>query len=247
MLQDLALAVELQALDRKIASLEKEIATLPVHIAEIEKKLDLHKRRLEAGRAAHAANLSDRKKLEGEIQIHEQKTSKLKGQMLDAKTNEQYRAFQNEIDWCGKEIRKLEDRILELMEQSEPLEKNIKIADANLKVEQRQVDAEKKSAQERTSADQAVLAEANTQRAAIVARMDPKLYPRYEYIRKKNKGVAVADATDGRCDACMISLRPQFYQDLKAGQEVLFCELCGRILTYNPAVSFENNIAPSLK
>jgi hypothetical protein len=35
MLQDLALALRLQVLDRRIVSLESEIATLPKHIAEI--------------------------------------------------------------------------------------------------------------------------------------------------------------------------------------------------------------------
>lgn len=246
MLQDLALVVELQALDHKIASLEKEVAALPIHIAHIEKKLESHKRHLEASRAALIANASDRKKHEAEIQIHEQKISKLKSQMLDAKTNEQYRAFQNEINWCEKEIRKQEDRIIELMEQSEPLDKTIKTADASLKVEQKHVDAEKHTALVRSAADQTALAELRTTRAGIVAKVNPKLYTRYEIIRKKNKGIAIADATDGRCDGCMISLRPQFFQDLKTGQEVMFCELCGRILTYNPAISFENNIAPSL-
>ena len=55
--------------------------------------------------------------------------------MLEAKTNEIYRAFQNEIEFCQKEIRKPEDRILELMGESEPLEKNVKTAEAALKRE----------------------------------------------------------------------------------------------------------------
>ena len=42
------------------------------------------------------------------------------------------RAFQNEIDFCQKEIRKSEDRILELMGESEPLDKNVKAAEAAL-------------------------------------------------------------------------------------------------------------------
>src|SRR5947209_19781068 len=104
MLQDLALALRLQALDRKIAGLENEIATLPKHIAEIEKRLEAHTRRLEADRAALSANQRERKKLEGDVQVHEQKISKLKTQMLEAKTNEQYRAFQNEIAYAEGEI-----------------------------------------------------------------------------------------------------------------------------------------------
>src|SRR3569833_1224153 len=123
MLQDLALALRLQALDRKIAGLEKEISALPKHIAEIEKKLEVHSRKLERDRAALTVNQRDRKNLEGEIQLHQQKISKLRDQTLQAKTNEQYRAFQNEISFCENEIRKSEDRILDLLGTAEPLER----------------------------------------------------------------------------------------------------------------------------
>src|SRR5215467_1626180 len=119
---DTHLVIQLQSLDQKIAALEKEVAALPKHIAQIEKALDSHLRRLEADRAALTANQKDRKKLEGDIQVHQQKISKLKDQMLGVKTNEQYRAFQNEISYCEQEIRKSEDRILDFMSESEPLE-----------------------------------------------------------------------------------------------------------------------------
>ncbi len=245
MKQDLALAVELQALDRKIASFEKEIAALPVHIAEIERKLEAHKRRLELDKAALAANLGDRKKFEADILVHDQKVSKLKTQMLDAKTNDQYRAFQNEITFGETEIRKAEDKIIELMEQAEALDKNVSTADAALRVEQQHVDGEKKVAQDRTATDQKAVAEAKAQRQAIVARIDPKLYTRYEIVKKKTRGTAIATVVDERCDGCMIQLRPQYFQDLKAGEGFQLCETCGRILIYNPPVSFENDIAPA--
>jgi hypothetical protein len=35
-------------------------------------------------------------------------------------------------------------------------------------------------------------------------------------------------------------LRPQFFQDLKRGDEVMACESCQRILFYNPPVKFED-------
>src|SRR5579862_1081117 len=119
---DAPLVSRLQSLDQRIAALEKEIATLPKHIALIEKTLESHVRRLEADRSALAANQKERKKHEGDIQVHQQKISKLRDQMLGAKTNEQYRAFQHEIEYIEKEIRTAEDRILELMTESERLE-----------------------------------------------------------------------------------------------------------------------------
>src|SRR5215831_11435829 len=151
---DTHLVIQLQSIDQRIAALDKEVAALPKHIAAIEKTLESHIRRLDADKAAQAANQKDRKKLEGDIQMHEQKISKLKDQMLSVKTNEQYRAFQNEIEFIQKEIRKCEDRILELMTDSEALDGNVKKADAALKEEQKVVEGEKSQARERTAADQ---------------------------------------------------------------------------------------------
>src|SRR6266446_1026099 len=161
---DTHLVIQLQSLDQRIAALDKEVAALPKHIATIEKTLESHLRKLEADRAALAANQKDRKKLEGDVQVHQQKVSKLKDQMLGAKTNEQYRAFQHEIDFIDKEIRTAEDRILELMSESEPLEQNVKRAEAALKEEKQSVEREKVSARERTAADQAAIAELRTER-----------------------------------------------------------------------------------
>src|SRR5579863_1908601 len=130
MTDEIAQVTRLQSLDLRIAELEREVATLPKHIAQIEKALDSHLRRLEADRAALVANQKDRKLLEDDIKVHQQKISKLRDQTLQAKTNEQYRAFQNEIDFAAREIRKCEDRILDLMGQSEPLDANVKKAEA---------------------------------------------------------------------------------------------------------------------
>lgn len=243
---DLKLVIHLQDLDTQIAELQREISALPRHIADIEKTLESHTRKWEADKAALSANLRERKNLEGEIQMQEQKISRLKDQMMQAKTNEQYRAFQKEIEYCEQEIRKNEDRILGLMEESEPLEANVKKAEAALKEERERVEQEKQAARERADRDRAALAELNRQRDGLVRELTPAVYSAYEKIRAKRKGVAVAEAVDGRCSACHIALRPQFFQDLRVCQQgVMFCESCGRILFYNPPVSFEDIAAAS--
>ena len=242
MQQDLALALRLQAVDRKLAVLKHEIAALPKHIAEIERKLEAHTRKLEADRAALTANQRDRKKLEGDIQDRQQKISKLRDQTLLAKTNEQYKAFENEIAFAEGEIHKAEDRILDLMEQSEPLDANVKRADIELKTQREEVESEKKRAREKTEADQRALAEANSERDSIARSMSPKILKEYDRIRKKTKGTVIAEATEGHCDACHISLRPQFFQDLRKGDKIMMCESCGRMLVYNPVVDVSGEL-----
>ncbi|MBZ5579103.1 MAG: hypothetical protein LAP40_21280 [Acidobacteriia bacterium] len=240
MLTDLKLVVRLQEIDLRLADLSREITALPKHIAEIEKKLGSHERKLEADRAALAGNQKERKQCEAEIQIQEQKISKLKDQMLQAKTNEQYRAFQHEIEFCEKEIRKSEDRILELMSESEPLDKNVKAAEAALKAERAQVESEKQEARARTAVDEKAAAELQQERAGMVAQIAPPHYQLYEKARKARRGIGVAEAVAGRCSACQMALRPQFAQELKRGDKVMSCESCQRILYYNPPQSFED-------
>jgi predicted nucleic acid-binding Zn-ribbon protein len=238
---DVHLVIQLQSLDQKIGALDKEVAALPKHIAVIEKTLDSHLRKLEADKAALSANQKDRKKLDGDIQAHQQKISKLRDQMLGAKTNEQYRAFQHEIEYIEKEIRQAEDRILELMSESESLDQNVKKADAALKEEKQTVEAEKSRARERTATDQKWLDQLREERKQLVAKMPREALSAYDRILKKWRGgVVVAEAVAGRCSACQILLRPQYLQDLKKAGELMFCESCGRILYYNPPVSFED-------
>jgi len=240
MLPDVKLAVRLQDIDNRVAELTREISSLPKHIAEIAKKLESHERKLEADRAALAANQKDRKRLEGEIQVQQQKISKLKDQMLGAKTNDQYRAFQHEIEYCEKEIRTSEDRILDLMSESEPLERNVKTAEGALKQEKAQVEAEKQETRERTAGDQAELDKLEAERKSITERMAPNVLKAYERVRKLRRGIAVAEAVEGRCSQCHMAMRLQFFQDLKHSDQVMHCESCSRILYYNPPETFEN-------
>jgi uncharacterized protein len=239
---ELETILRVQTLDLRIAEFEKEIAALPRHIAEIEKALEVHNRRLEADRAALAANQRDRKRIEDDNKVQEQKISKLRDQMMQAKTNEQYRAFQHEIDYCQNEIRKGEDRILDLMSEAEALEGNVKRAETSLRKEREDVEREKSRARDRSAEDERFLREAKTERAELFGRLSDRVKKAYDRIRKKWKGVAVADATDGRCSACNISLRPQYYQDLKTSDQLMLCESCGRILYYKPPVNLEHEM-----
>lgn len=238
---DLRLAIQLQDLDTRITELQHEIASLPRHIAAIEKTLEAHLRKVEADRAALAANQRERKKLEGDIQAQEARVSSLRNQMLTAKTNEQYGAFKNEIEFCQQEIRKFEDRILERMTESETLDAHLKVAEASLAEEKRHVESEKAAARESTQKTQAELTALQKKRAEIAAGMSKPAYTNYERIRKGRRGIAVAEVADGRCTACNMTVRLQFLQDLRLSEKMMTCESCGRILYCNQPVEVDEH------
>lgn len=237
-LRDLELIVQLQGLDLRASELRKEIATLPKEIALIEKALESHQRKLDADRAVLAGNQKERRQLDGEVQTHQQKISKLRDQMSGAKTNEQFRAFQNEIAFVEQQIKKCEDRALELMLESEALDQNLKATEASLKQQREKVEKRKAEARERTQAAQAHLATLMAERTEVCAGLTPASLGLYDRVSKKIPN-AVSEASNGRCTQCRLEIRPQLYQDLRKGERIIQCENCRRILHYNPPVAFD--------
>ena len=245
MLPDIQKAIRLQMLDDRIAELTLEIAALPKHIAEIEKKLDAHQRRLDHNKAALLGNQKERKKLEGEIQVQDQKASKLRDQMMGAKTNPQYHAFQHEITFCQAEVKRIEDRILDLMGESETLDKGVKAAEIALTQERRQVEQEKSDARERTTVDRDEITALQGDRAKVIVDMTPAVLTNYERIRKSRVGVAVSEAVGGRCTKCQIMMRLQLFQELKTAERIITCESCNRILYYVPVQNVVDMSVPT--
>ena len=239
MLPDLELLIQLQGLDLRAAELQREIATLPKQVAGIEQQLESHQKQLDRDRALVAANVKERKQHDLDIQTHQQKISKLRDQMMSAKTNEQYRAFQHEIEFCEKEVRKREDRLVELMVSLEEQETSVKAGESALQREKQVVDKQKSEAQARTAEDQKALAAILAERKEVLPKLSPASATLFARLNKRHGAHVVSDATQGRCRACQMELRPQLFQDLRRGEKLFVCETCGRVLHYNPPVAFE--------
>lgn len=239
MLRDLELIVRLQSIDLRAAELRREIAALPKEIAAIEKALDGHQRRLNADRAVVSENQKERRQIDGDVQLQQQKISKLRDQMALAKTNEQYRAFQNEIAFAEQQVRQNEDRAIELMEALESLDKNVKAAEASLKAERDEIEVKKKEAQARSAESQRQLSELLQERKSLAKDVTSSALSGYERIAKRYGGVAVSEAVNGHCTCCQLAIRPQLYQELRRGDRLIKCENCSRILHYHPTVTFD--------
>jgi len=230
----LTILVELQRLDHAIRELESEIQSLPRKIAGIESQLTEHIQKAEANKKRVAENQRGRRKRESDIAVLREKISKHKDQMLEVKTNEQYRALLHEIEFHEAGIRKLEDEILAEMIESDALEKQLREAEQSLAVERSRAQAEIGAAEQRKQQDEDTLRVVKAQRQEAQNLLDPDLYFSYERILGARRGLAVAEVHNGACTACHVRLRPQAYNDVRASEEILNCESCGCILYYVP-------------
>jgi predicted nucleic acid-binding Zn-ribbon protein len=231
--------LKLQETDLQVQHYNGRIELLPKQLAALEAKLNGTLQTLEANKQQIARTASERKKLEGGIQDLEAKNSKYRGQLTDVKTNEQYRALLQEIEFHEKEIRKIEDKILALMEQDEALRKELQTIERRLQEEKALVESEKKAAEAEVTKDREILAELERQQDVLTRSVDPAVLSTYRRIGKSRKGVALARATQESCQACHVRIRPHVVSQVMAGEQIVTCDSCNRILYWKPDAPYE--------
>jgi len=232
MLPDVENLIELQKADREIHRLKDEIAALPKRVAAIEAKLAGTKAGLEKAKAAIKADEANRRKYEQNIKDLQQKISKYRDQSLDVKTNDQYKALLHEIQFAEQDVRVNEDKILELMVNAESRDKEVKAAEAELKEETAEIEKEKIEARQRTAEDEKQLGDWNAKRDQARAGVNPDTLRQYDRVFKY-RGTGLAEVRDHKCMGCQVMLRPQTYNEVRSGTELVTCESCQRILYYD--------------
>jgi uncharacterized protein len=230
---DLLRLIDLQKVDAQIARLNAEIAALPKKVQAIEAQLADAKSRVEKAKAAIKADETARRGFESEISTHRDKISKYRDQSSSVKTNEQYKALMQEIEFAEQAIRGLEDKILDTMLDVDAKQADVKRAEADLKAETTEIEKEKAEARAKTDEDEAALKVLHAQRDELRSQIDEKALYHYERVAKA-RGTGVAEARGQRCMGCQVMLRPQVFNDVMTGNGVQVCDSCTRLLYYLP-------------
>jgi len=229
---DLKAVIEVQQLDQRVAELTALIDSLPTQIQTLQSQLDDFIHTHEERKKRLAANLKERKDLEGDVKVIQEKIAKHKDQLYQVKTNEQYRAMLKEIEGEEGNIRRIEDQILEEMIEAEDLQKHVQEAAARLEGEKARVATEIRRLQDERQKDLGEHERLQTRRKEVATLLGESVLTLYERIRSNRSGMAVVEVQDGLCTACNVRLRPQVYNDVRRGDAVLTCENCSRILYY---------------
>jgi predicted nucleic acid-binding Zn-ribbon protein len=203
-----------------LAARTKELDALARELTEVQRKLT------ELARA--------QKRIEDEVAVVDTKsaaeTKKLNSGTITAPREIQ--ALSSEIDALGRRKRALEDDEIELMEQAEPLGEEAERLAA--RQAEASADAERLGAvvAEQESAIDAETATVSAERDAAAADIPDDLLARYEKLRAKLGGVAVARLDGDLCTGCHVRL-PAVEIDVirhSPPDAVVTHEDCGRIL-----------------
>jgi uncharacterized protein len=224
--------IELQRVDQTIATLRADLETLPKRLKEADAKLNGARTAVISAKEAHTQALTQRKKLELDVEQWKERAKKYRAQSSSVKTNEAYKALQQEIAHADAEASQNEDRVLEQMLAVEEVERRVKHFEADLREADQAVTAEKKKIEAQFADEKKKLDAAVVERSEIEKKVPDELRDLYARVAKKHPGSAMAEARGEQCRSCGMRVLPHTLQLLKldTDEEVFRCEGCGRIL-----------------
>ena len=232
---ELAQLIALQNADTNIKKLQVEIESIPHRRAEIEKEFDQRAFEIRALEERRDAAFHERARLEKEIFDQKQRAERADRNLMAAKKPDEYTAAIREADAARKQISAFETQELEQMEIFDQAEKELK--ERAPEVQRLGADMEErfKAFDEQARAQQQQLEAARAERERLVNELPKATSSLYKRISARIRdGVAMAEARNGACMACYMSLRPQVMADVRRGEEVITCDNCNRILYYAP-------------
>jgi predicted nucleic acid-binding Zn-ribbon protein len=224
--------VELQRLDQSIASLRRDLEGMPRRVHDADAKLTGARSAVTSAKESHTQGLTQRKKLELDVDEWKERAKKYRAQSSSVKTNEAYKALQQEIAHAEGEAAKAEDLVLEQMMALEDIERRVRRAEADLKELENAIAAEKKQLQVEYGEKKKKAEAQAVEREQIAKSVPDDLLDLYTRISRKHVGSALAEVRDGQCRACGMRILPHTLQLLKTetDEEIFRCETCGRIL-----------------
>ena len=224
--------VELQRLDQSIASLRRDLEGMPRRVRDADAKLSGARSTVTSAKESHTQGLTQRKKLELDVEQWKERAKKYRAQSSSVKTNEAYKALQQEIAHAEAEAAKAEDLVLEQMMALEDVERRVRRAEADLKESENAIAAEKKQLQVEYGEKKKKAEAQAVEREQIAKSVPDDLLDLYTRISRKHVGSALAEVREGQCRACGMRILPHTLQLLKTetDEEIFRCETCGRIL-----------------
>jgi hypothetical protein len=239
---DLERLIRLQRAETDLRRVEADLAEAPRHRAELDAALAAERARLEAARQELGGGQKARRQHEADLQDLEARRSRLKGQLMEVKTNKEYTAMLHEIEAVERDIRAREDQILAEMERGENLTLEVKREDETYKQAEERHRADVRAIDERARGLDEQVRRLTAERDTVASTVPAGLLDLFHRVARSRGGVAVAQAQEGMCQVCHVKLRLQFYADLKRNEEIVQCPACNRILYYEappPTVSAE--------
>lgn len=228
--EQIALLIELQAIDVQIYALDKEKAYMPGRLSSIDSMLESKKTGIKEAEDNLKNIQLKLKEKEVSLQQKEDQIKKLQGQLYMLKTNKEYSAMLAEIEGIKADNSLIEEDIIKFIDEIDLAKKKISEEKEIFKTEEIKAQKEKEDIDLRGREIKGKLSELNENRNRLVPSIDKQVISRYEKILKNKDGLAIVRIEDNSCGGCHMNLPPQVISDVKLREDIIVCGSCLRIL-----------------
>jgi predicted nucleic acid-binding Zn-ribbon protein len=222
---------ELQVIDSRLTQLERTLAGLD-DSARLRTLAEQVRAEEEAAAADLKAKQARLRTLELGLQTTVDKSRKIEQDLYSGRIGnpKELTAMQDDVASLGRQRRRSEDEMLALMEETEQLAKTVGTLEAQRQARERELEEYLVQYQAHARTLAAEFETLRGTRETKAAEIDRDLLRRYERLRPRKEGVAVAAVTQGICEGCHVAIPEGRAAEILEGTRVFTCEECGRIL-----------------
>lgn len=236
MREEISNLMDLQSIDLEIQKLEEEMAAGFGELESRQKDIDTHKReaveyseRLETGEKRQReleALIED-----GIVRLKERQTKQ-----MSVQNDREYHSILKEIEETKQQHKQREDELVMLMEQTDSIRNKIEELVKQCESEELayKEEAAKKAKLAKDLENQIIKIQKS--RDKQVKKVNQKFIKRYEMLKSRRNGLALAPVTNGVCLGCNMNIPPQLFNNLLRENEILSCPTCNRMMYHKPAV-----------
>jgi hypothetical protein len=154
--------------------------------------------------------------------------------MMQVQTGREQTAILKEIEDGKQGIKEKEEKIVIIMEEVELLTAQIAKQKELVQEESKNLTAETGNTKESIEAIIKNKEGQDQNRQQQASQVEAKLLSKYNVLRERRNGLAVANVLAGVCQGCFMSIPPQQYNILLRGDRHLECPVCQRIIYHLP-------------
>ncbi|MDI6703227.1 MAG: C4-type zinc ribbon domain-containing protein [bacterium] len=228
--EQIRLLVNLQKTDLSIDKLEGTINDIPKKIEEWGREFKKKEADLETMKQGLETLTRDLRSKERKLISTNEDLKRYGEKIYKVKTQKEMVALDHEIDLTRKEKDRLENRIIELMEETENLSLEIEKRERELNAEKERLAMREKEYQEKLSKNKKELDLLLTEKNGIVSKVRKDLLALYEKLRKNKNNLAIVPIKNEACQGCFMTIPPQVINEVKMNEKLIRCENCVRIL-----------------
>jgi len=226
----LQLLIELQKFDLRIFQIQDVQRKAPELLKAVESPLQEILTRLQTLKNTGESLVKQQRSAERELATQEDLLHKVRSRLSELKTNKEYQAHLFEIEQARKKKDSIEENVLETMARVEENQQAVKELEEQAQEAQNVFNAEKARVEGQIAELASELSDLEGQQKIVADTVEKPLLVRYNGLKRRRKGFAVAEVRDGACGGCRLQLPPQLVAEVRRGDELLDCSYCHRIL-----------------